>query len=80
MWLLSTWNMASATEVLTFKFNFNLNSLTWLVATTLYKADQDLYFVSCQARLQNFPGGQKLFNQVIYQRAVPWPYERDKSK
>ena len=42
MWLLGTWDVASVTEELNFKFHLilfhvNLNSHMWLVAMVLYK-------------------------------------------
>lgn len=63
--------MADATKELDFKFYFDLNSYTWLVATLLYSLVLGRFvgrsmIVECHQKQQKWKGGQELDSVAPY--------------
>lgn len=52
-------------------FHLNLNTLMYLVVSTLYKTDLDFYFHELPGQEAQFSRRAGLFDQAMFQRAVP---------
>lgn len=81
----STWNMASASEVLNVYFNFNMNKHMWLVAILLGNTDlchkiqhlTKLFIICCYAFFEFNNSGLYiflLFNNVLSIKKYAWLY------